>query len=52
MVEGINVTLASSHNHIKITTKLNNNHYSEPPENQLNKSAIIKNIKKKPHKDW
>ena len=35
-------------NHIKITTKLQNNHHSESPDNQLNGSPTTKDIKKKP----
>lgn len=36
----------SSHDHIKITSKLKNNHHSESPEIWLNRSPIIKNFKK------
>ena len=36
------------HNHIKIITKLQNNHHSEPLEISPNRSPITKAIKKKP----
>ena len=38
------------HNHIKITTKLHNNHHSKPPETELNVIATTVDLKKKPHK--
>ena len=41
--------LFSSHNHIKITTKLHNNHYSELPEIELNGSPTTMQSKNKPH---
>ena len=44
--------LASSHNHITITTKLQKNHYSELPEMELNGRVTTMELKKKPHQDW
>ena len=38
--------------HIKITTKLENNHHSEPPEINLNGSHTTTELKKKTHQDW
>ena len=40
--------LASSHNYIKITTKIQNNHHSEPSEIELNGSLTTMELKK-PH---
>ena len=48
----INTVFARSHNHIKITTKRQNNHHSEPPEIWLNVSPRTKRLKKKTHQDW
>ena len=42
------IWLASSHNHIKTTTKIQNNHHSEPSEIKLNGSLITMELKK-PH---
>ena len=47
----VKMVLKSSHNHIRVTTKLQNNHYSEPPEIQLNKRLTTKDMKKNPHRD-
>ena len=41
-----NATLKSSQNHNKITTKLQNNHYRDPPKIQLNRSPTNKDIMK------
>lgn len=46
------MVLASSHNSIKITTKLQNNHYSESPEIKLSESPTTPKLKKKPHQEW
>ena len=40
--------LTFSHNHIKITTKIQNNHHSEPSEIELNGSLTTTELKK-PH---
>ena len=47
-----NVVIMFSHNHIKITAKLKNNHYSELPKTELNRGTASKNIKQKPYLDW
>lgn len=47
IVEQLNGVLTSYCNHITITTKLQNNYYSELPEIQLNGSSITKDIKKR-----
>ena len=45
----VNAILTFSHNHIKITIKLQKNHHSEPPEIYPNRNPTTKDIKKKPH---
>ena len=37
--------LASSYNYIKITTKMQNNHHSEPAETELNGSLTTTELK-------
>ena len=49
-VAQVNTVIASSHNHIKITTKLQNHHW-EQPEIWLNESPTTRELKK-PHWDW
>nr|KAF6471624.1 hypothetical protein HJG59_011003 [Molossus molossus] len=44
--------IASSHNHIKVTTKLHNNHHSKLPEIELSGSPTTAELKKQPHQDW
>ena len=51
MVAQVNSVHAFSHNHIKITTKLQNNHHLELPATSLNRSPITRDLKKKPHLD-
>lgn len=46
-----NEVLASSHDHVNITAKLQSNHHGKLPETQLNKSPIIKDVNKRPQKD-
>lgn len=48
MAAKVNMVLASTHNHIKITT----NYRTEPPEIKLKESSTTMKIKKKPHEDW
>lgn len=50
MVAYVTVVPAASHNHIKITAKIQNNHHAEPPETQLNRSPTTRGLKK--HQDW
>ena len=51
MVALVNVVLTPSHNHNKITTKLQNNYHHKPPEIYLNGSPTPEELKKKPHWD-
>lgn len=44
----VNTVLVFSHDHINITTKLQDNKPGEPSEDELNRSPITQNIKKKP----
>ena len=46
------VVPASSHNHIKTTTKLYNSPHSELPEIWLNGHPTTRELNKKPHQDW
>lgn len=39
----VNMVLTSSHNHIQITTKLQDSHHSELPDFQLNESPTLGN---------
>ena len=48
MAAEVHMILASSHNHFKITTKIENNHHSELSEIELNMSLITMELKK-PH---
>lgn len=52
MVEQINSVCASFHEHINITTKLQNDQSEESSEVQANRSTVTKDIKKKPYRDW
>lgn len=52
MAVQVNEVLKSSHNHMKITTELQNKHHSEQPKLQLNGSPTIRDLKKKAHRDW
>ena len=45
----VNVVLVSSHDHIKITTKLQRNYQSELPNIRLNESPTNRDLKKKMH---
>lgn len=47
MVEQVHSELIASHDHIKITTKLEKNKHGEPSEDQWNGTDITKDRKKK-----
>lgn len=49
MADWVNNVLTSSHDDIKIPTKLQKNHHCEPPGVWLNRSPMSKAIQKKPH---
>ncbi|KAM7044687.1 uncharacterized protein WM277_009762 isoform 1-T1 [Molossus nigricans] len=44
-------SVASAHIHIKMTTKLQSNHPSEPPDIKLNGNSTTTKLKKRPHGD-
>lgn len=47
----MDAVLASSHDSIKMITKIYNNHPEEPFEDEMNGSPIAKDIKKEPSQD-
>lgn len=49
--EQIQVVIASSNNHIKTATELQNHHHPEPPEMQLDRGPGMKDTEKKPCQD-
>lgn len=48
MAVKVNAVLTSSHNYIKITSKLQNNYHSDPLEIRLNRNPTIRGLNKKP----